>query len=165
MNKKIKCNRRLTLSWFKEWIVLNNLDSTIEQDKSRETIFYFKDITRQLEIRVRSADIVVAAIYRNSCFDMLRCIETYPAKSEDGYYCEECNKQPPLIYKSLKELIIQHSFNELIDWYRETITPENSLFLMRKGICGSTWARITTEENLTDDIGYLIKTIPLFINK
>lgn len=163
MNNKIRCNSRWTLSWFKEWIATNNLDSIIEQDKSRDTVFYFKNITRLLEIWVSSTEIIIAPMYRKACFDMLRCIDIYPAKSEMGYYCSECQDQPPLYYNSLKELMINHSFNELLEWYKETIIPGNSIYLMRLDRRGSTWAKITTEAGLRGDIKYLIKTIPLFI--
>jgi len=165
MKKKIRTNKRWTLAWFKEWIVLNNLESIIEQDKKRETVFYFKNVTRQLEIWIRYSDIVIAPMYRKYCFDMLRCIDIYPAKSDKGYYCEECTDKPVKYYSSLKELFINHSFNELLEWYKEKIVPGNSIYLMRLRDGGATWAKLTTEEGLIDDKENILKTIPLFIKK
>ncbi len=160
--REIKIHKNWALSWFKEWIRDNDLASVFEQDKKCANVFYFKNVTRQLEIWIRWSDIVVAAIYRKACWDMLRCIELGPAKNSRGYYCSWCVEKPVKYYKSLKELYIHHNCDELLAWYKETVIPENSLYLMGLPDRSGTWAKITTEDSLGGDRSFTIKKIPLY---
>jgi len=162
MKKKTSIQQRWALAWFKGWIRDNDLNSIFEQDKKSANVFYFKNVTRQLEIWIRWDEIVVAAIYRKACWDMLRCIDLCPAKNSRGYFCYWCNEKPVKYYKSLKELYINHNCNELLAWYKETIIPENNLYLMGLPDRSGTWAKVTTEGKLGADRDCIIKTIPLY---
>ena len=129
INKKISIQRRWALAWFREWIRTESLDSIFIQDKKDDYHYYFKGVTRQLEIWIRWNDITVAAIHRKGCWDMLRCIDLYATKNKKGYYCYACDEKPVRYYSSLRELYIQHNCNELLHWTREIIIPGNILYL------------------------------------
>lgn len=161
-NRKIKIHKNWALAWFKEWIKDNDLSSVFEQDKKNTQVFYFKNVTRQLEIWIRRDEIVVAAINRKACWDMLRCSDLGPAKNSKGYYCSWCNVKPVQYHKSLKKLYIHHNCDELLAWYKEIVIPENNLYLMGLPGRGGTWAKVTTEGRLGGDRDYIIKTIPLY---
>ena len=87
------------------------------------------------------------------------------AEYRRGYYCSWCDEKPVKYYKSLKELYIHHNCNELLSWYKETVIPENNLYLMGLPDRSGTWAKITTEDRLGSDRDCIIKKIPLFKNK
>ena len=50
VNRKIMCNKKWSLAWFREWIKKTDASFIIEQDNKRDDIFYFKNITHSLEI-------------------------------------------------------------------------------------------------------------------
>jgi len=96
MKKKIKNDPRWELLWFKECTAYKKPDQIIKQKKKHEHIFYFKNLTRQLEIWIRPHDIVITPNYIKYCFDMLCCIYSYSAKSDKEYFSEECTHDPPV---------------------------------------------------------------------
>jgi len=162
MNRKISCNQRWSLAWFREWIKKNDAGLIIEKDLRREEIFYFKNITHSIEICVKSNEIIIAAVYRGICWDILKSIELYPRKNEHGFFCSECRITPSLYYGSLKELYLAHNCDDILKWYRDNIIIGRFLYLLRTRNRDCTWGVISTDTELKDESRFIVKKYPLF---
>jgi len=161
MNRKVSCNQRWSLAWFRDWIKKTDAGLIIEQDHKREDVFYFKNITHSIEIWIKSNEIIIAAVYRGVCWDILKSIELYPCKNEQGYFCSECNKTPPLYYGSLKKLYLAHNCDDIRQWYRENIITGRNLYLLRFHDRSCSWAVISTDTALKDESRFIVKKYPV----
>jgi hypothetical protein len=162
VNRKIMCNKKWSLTWFREWIQKTDASFIIEQDTKRDDIFYFKNITHSLEIWIKSNEIIIAAVHRGICWDILKSIELYPCKCEQGYFCSECNDNPPFFYTSLKDLYLKHNCYDILNWYRDNLINSRNLYLLRLPDKSCSWATISINDELNDKGRFIIKKIPLY---
>jgi len=113
--------------------------------------------------------VMVGVDYRNTCFDIVTEFDLYEERTSEGrWVCRLCRDHPnpdktePFIeYEDRDKLWIEHSFEPLAEWNRETFTRKSRLYLYRSG--GTTWAIIDQGENQEKNLKsrQLFKRLPV----
>jgi len=130
----------------------------------------FRGVSRHITCCfTKVGDIMIWADYRNTNFDIIGEFDLFEERTPAGrWVCSMCRDHPnpdktePLIeYADRKQLWIEHSFEPLAAWTRESFTKDAILCLYRSGGC--TWAVIEQRQDFkptTENIDFF-KMIPV----
>jgi len=150
-----KVNNYEICKTFKDWLAKNghrfNRKYKIRHYKKRGILrIYFEDVTPEIHCSVNERTGVCNAIYyKRKCWDLICDLECAIAHAKNGkYYCKFCD--PPKLYDTYQELLIEHSFENFLEWVNETFTSSHVLEL-RKGVGGATEA-IIIDTSLPDSL-------------
>ena len=129
---------------FKQWLADNghrfNRKYKIRHYAKRESIsIYFQDVTPELHSYVSEGNIGTYVQFRGRCWDLLDNFNYAIRRGINRkYYCGMCTKRK--YYDTPQELLIEHSFENFLEWVNENFTPFHVLELTQ---CqGMTSARI-----------------------
>jgi hypothetical protein len=129
---------------FKQWLADNghrfNRKYKIRHYAKRESIsIYFQDVTPELHSYVSEGNIGTYVQFRGRCWDLLDNFDYAIRRGRNRkYYCGMC--LAPKYFDTPQELLIEHSFENFLEWVNENFTPFHRLELTK---CeGMTSARI-----------------------
>jgi len=138
---------------FKEWLAKNEhrfyRKCKVCHYKTRGFLrIYFEDVTPEIFCSVNEwVGVVVGVRFRRKFWDLLCDFDCDIKRARNRkYYCSLCNE--PLFYKTPQELLIDHSFEPLLEWVNSHFTSSHVLEL--KGGHGWTVATIIDLKGLTD---------------
>jgi hypothetical protein len=130
---------------FKEWLAKNghrfNRKYKIRHSRKRESLrIYFEDVTPELQCYVYEGNVGTAVHFKGRFWDFLQDFDYFIRRGRNRkYYCGMCTKRK--YYDTPQELLIEHSFENFLEWVNEKFTPFHVLELSQ---CqGMTSARIS----------------------
>jgi hypothetical protein len=89
----------------------------------------------------------VGVYFKRRFWDYICDFECCVRRSKDGkYYCGYC--EPPTFYKTAQELLIDHSFENFLEWANEHFTSSHVLELQKVG--RSSTAAILIDKRISD---------------
>ena len=121
---------------FREWFTDNkhrfNEKCRIRYYKSREykhVEIYFENVIREVRCWVNeSFTLEIAAYHKGELIDFVDDLECSIHRGRDRkYYCGFC--ETPKYYKTPKELVIEHTFEEFLEWANEKFNTDHVLKL------------------------------------
>jgi hypothetical protein len=129
---------------FKEWLAKNghrfNRKFKIRHYVKRNLIsIYFEDVTPELHCYVYEGNIGTSVHFKGQFWDLLQDFDYFMMRGKNHkYYCCMCTKRK--YYDTSQELLIDHSFENFLEWVNDHFTPFHALELTQ---CqGMTSARI-----------------------
>ena len=129
---------------FKEWLAKNghrfNRKCKIRHyNKGTSIRIYFEDVAPELHCYIYEGNVGTSVHLKGRCWDLLEDFDYVMRRGRDRkYYCDLCRK--PKYYDTPQELLIEHSFENFLEWVNENFTPFHALELTQ---CqGMTSARI-----------------------
>jgi hypothetical protein len=129
---------------FKEWLAKNghrfNRKYKIRNyDKGESIHIYFEDVTPELHCYVSEGNVGTSVHFKGRCWDLLEDFDYSIRRGRNRkYYCGICTEAKH--YDTPQELLIEHSFENFLEWVNENFTPFHVLELAQ---CqGMTSARI-----------------------
>jgi hypothetical protein len=129
---------------FKEWLAKNghrfNRKFKIRNyDKGESIHIYFEDVTPELHCYISEGNVGTSVHFKGKIWDFLEDFDYSIRRGRNRkYYCGMCME--PKYYATPQELLIEHSFENFLEWVNENFTPFHVLELTQAG--GSTSARI-----------------------
>jgi hypothetical protein len=129
---------------FKEWLAKNghrfNRKCKIRHyNKGTSIRIYFEDVTQELHCYIYEGNVGTSVHLKERCWDLLEDFDYVMRRGRNRkYYCDLCRE--PKYYDTPQELLIEHSFENFLQWVNENFTPFHALELTQ---CkGMTSARI-----------------------
>jgi len=141
---------------FKEWFAENKhrfiQKCRIRHYKSREykhVDLYFENVAPEIMCWVSEGlTLEIAAYYERTIVDFIYDLECTVVRGRNRkYYCSFCD--PPNYYKTPKELVVAHTFENFLKWANEKFTTDHVLRLEH----GTYWysGRIITKKELLEN--------------
>ena len=121
---------------FREWFAENkhrfNQKCRIRYYKNREynhVEIDFENVAKEIRCWVNENDtLAIAAVYEKEIIDFIIDLECCVRRGKNRkYYCGFC--EPPKYYKTPKELVIEHTFDNFLEWANETFNTDHVLKL------------------------------------
>jgi len=138
---------------FKDWLAKNgnrfNRKYKIRHYKKRGFLrIYFEDVTPEIHCHLNEpGGVAVSVHFRGKFWDYLVDLDCAIRRARNRkYYCGFCLE--PKYYKTPQELLIEHSFETLLEWVNEKFTSSHVLELV--GYPGFTAASIIDKKELPD---------------
>jgi hypothetical protein len=131
---------------FKEWLAKNghhfNRKYKIRHYVKRESLrIYFEDVTPELHCYVSEGNIGTFVQFKGRCWDLLEDFDYGIRRGRNRkYYCGICRDRERKYYDTPQELLIEHSFENFLEWVNDHFTPFHVLELRQYQ--GMTSARI-----------------------
>ncbi|MCX5831372.1 MAG: hypothetical protein NT140_05725 [Deltaproteobacteria bacterium] len=129
---------------FKEWLAKNghrfNRKYKIRHyNKGTALRIYFEDVTPEMNCYLYNEGMGIAVNFKKICWDIIKDFDFFIRRNRKRkYYCALCKE--PKFYDTPQELLIEHSFENFLEWVNENVTPFHALELTQ---CkGMTSARI-----------------------
>ena len=131
---------------FKEWLANNehrfHLKCKIRHYPAKRKLnIYFENVAPEIFCTVNEwSGVEVGVHFKRRFWDYICDFECSVRRSEDGkYYCGFC--ESPTFYNTAQELLINHSFENFLEWVNEHFTSSHVLEL-QESVGGSTEAII-----------------------
>lgn len=155
---------------FKDWLAQNahrfHLKCKIRHYPAKRKLnIYFENVTPEIFCTVTEwSGVEVGVHFKRRFWDYIYDFECSVHRSEDGkYYCRYC--EPKTFYNTSQELLIDHSFENFLEWVNEHFTSSHVLELQKVGR-GST-AAMLIDKRISDSqyskrreaLGTLIKAL------
>lgn len=138
---------------FKEWLVENghrfHRNYKIRHyAKSKTLRIYFEDVTQELSCYVSQGGIGTSVHFKGICWDIVKDFDFFIKRGRNSkYYCELCKERK--YYDTPQELLIDHSFENFLEWINNHFTQHHLLELSQ---CeGMTRAKIIDTRELYSD--------------
>jgi hypothetical protein len=138
---------------FKEWLAKNghrfHQKWKIRHYPAKGKLnIYFENVASEIFCTVTEwSGVEVGVNFKRRFWDYICDFECAVHRSKDGkYYCGYC--EPPTFYNTAQELLIDHSFENFLEWVNEHFTSSHVLELQKVGR-GST-AAILIDKRISD---------------
>lgn len=118
---------------FKNWLAENghrfNRKYKIRHYEKGDFLrIYFEDVTTELHCYVYEGNIGTAVYFKGRCWDLLQDFDYVMMRGKNRkYYCDLCMERK--YYDTPQELLIDHSFENFLEWVNEQFTPFHALEL------------------------------------
>ena len=128
---------------FREWFAENkhrfNQKCRIRYYKNREfnhVHIDFENVAKEISCWVNENEtLAIAAVYEKEIIDFIIDLECTVRRGKNRkYYCGFC--EPPTYYKTPKELVVEHTFENFLEWANEKFNTDHVLKLE---YCGGRW--------------------------
>lgn len=120
---------------FREWLAQNghrfNRKYKIRNyDKGESIHIFFKDVTPELHCYVSEGNVGTSVHFRGRIWDFLEDFDHAIRRGRNRkYYCGMCLE--PKYYDTPQELLIEHSFENFLEWVNDKFTPFHVLELIQ----------------------------------
>ena len=136
MPKKPKCNLiPFFIQWLKETNNCNGLIETYNIKKKHDYKYIetkLSHINSSIHLTIMPTEVNIAVYYHRECYDFLRSIDIeVRINKEERYYCAQC---PPddKTYETEYELCVDHSFEQIREYFQSIAQPGKCLVLRYK---------------------------------
>lgn len=149
----------MVIKYFSSWLKKNNNRfknplQVVEKSSSNEEFQYiklkYKGIIPDLLVMVMNDCIQIQVVYREGCFDTICDFEIKVEKINPAQYgctmCRDYDKDKFKTYKTARELIVAHTYEDLLDWSNRYISTEN--FLLYQGNEGFSAAIVKPQDEI-----------------
>lgn len=144
----------MVIKYFTSWLKKNNHRfkyplQIVGRSGSGEQFRYiklrYKGIIPDLYVRVMNDCIQIQVDYRGSYFDTMCDLDIDVEKLNPGEYgcimCRDYDKDRFKIYKTARELISDHTYEDLLEWSNKNISTENFLFFQGNEGFSAAWVK------------------------
>jgi len=120
---------------FKEWLAdnehrFNRKPKIRHYDKGESLRIYFEDVIPEIDCYVNEVGMGIAANFRRRFWDYIEDFDFFIKRNRNRkYFCGLCRE--PKLYNTPQDLLIDHSFENFLEWVNNHFTPFHVLELLQ----------------------------------
>jgi hypothetical protein len=150
MSRKCQKKKHLFLNWLKANRNRFRLIPRVIRHQKNSIVLNFIGISSSIRMLLYpDTGITVSVFWQGKVWDFIGDFDVAVQKSESGYYCALCNEEHQSYYPTREALILQHCFEQFLEWSNSELADMKWLVL-HESSCGTS-AKLNQEKPSVED--------------